>query len=193
MKRNNKKVLLTIAGIAFVLLVVQQIITTIVRLAQGTSIDAFVVIRAVLYLAGYAVAAFSCFKFNPKLLLTGLVWILGVATRFVTILGEISRALTTAPDYYEDFLSYFFDTAFANIIVSVPMICAIVFLGLYCFSQLKESAVVQTGSVNETNRNPISENTNDKLERLEKLKALQTTGAITQEEFEEKKKQLLGL
>ncbi len=187
MKPDKKKLLLLLTGVFFAIAAVLQIIYCIMHLGYGVNI-----ISLIPYAIGFAVVSFSCFKFNPKLLLAGLFFIIGAATRIFDLIRNIYE--TTDSIYYygdfDDFVEILFE-----ILGALLPICGFVLLGLYCFSQLNESAPIQTSSADEMEQsdNPTPANTNDTIERLEKLKKLQLTGAITEEEFEAKKKQLLGL
>ena len=75
--------------------------------------------------------------------------------------------------------------ALIMIITFVLIAAPAVALGLYAASSIRRSKYIKKGV-------ELS-NEKDMAESLEKYKALLDKGAITQEEFDDKKKQLLGL
>ena len=60
-------------------------------------------------------------------------------------------------------------------------------------SKQETTSILETSTSDSQNNNSNNRNTNDKVEEMKKLKTLLDQGVITQEEFEAKKKQLLGL
>lgn len=203
---KNNKLFCILSGVAFsvlAVLVIVGIIRDIVVVGPysfypGISGFILALLYDIIYLIGCVLCAVSLFKFNPKLLISGLFGILGIAIRLRNIVLYVIYSIDYLSGYEFDFSVIF--NYLTNILLNIFEIACIVFLGLFVLSKIKEAetpkTVTNTAGVNPGfSQTPYMppEDLNVKLGRLEKLKNLQEIGAITEEEFEEKKRQILGM
>ena len=188
MKNKN---LLILAGVAFSAYAVYEIVYLILRLFvwHGNFFEIiFEIIDVIICLGGCVLCAFSLFKFNPKLLILGLFGILGVASRIAGVIYLIADSIANH-FHIEGGVAFY-------ILKNLIIICGIVALGLYCFSQLNSSSsdqsVRRSDPEGEVHPSLAPQDFTAKLERLEKLQKLKDIDAITAEEFEATKQQILG-
>ena len=168
MKKKNP--LFHVCGIVFLILAGWGILETILNIIQGEFLT--ICIASFLQAVGYAAVAVSCYASNKKLMCISYFGIYGVGYTFF-------EAFTTAP------------------VVRILEMLAFALVGLCVWKFMNEptnnfnNPRVQTSPV----QNKIIDNTDttDKIEEIEKLARLYSIGAITAEELDAKKKQILGL
>lgn len=105
---------------------------------------------------------------------------------FAVTQNNISHVLGIVAAVFYVINVFFIRINLPTILTFIPSIAGCVMTGLAFSNKLVEQ-------VNHTGSKQIAENSDSKIEKLSKLKELLDRGIITQEEFDEKKKQLLGL
>lgn len=143
----------------------------------------FCLIPLLIRVGGIGLIAYSCIRSKPKLLCIGYFGIYGVVLSFTNLIIISIMNMLGGSSFWG---------AFLNGIYSIPNIIFIAIIGLtFIIFNSKEST---QKPVEIHNQEPIiSTDINEKIEQVNKLHSLLEIGAITQEEFDAKKKQIFNI
>lgn len=122
-----------------------------------------------------------------------LLFIAGINTKSTKSIGIVAGVIAAAR-FVAIIIGNLVDTgsvrlAFTDILSYLVVSIGALLIGL----SAENSAVRKGGAVASSNKAKIQQGSDNVIERLTKLKALLDNGIITQEEFEMKKKQIMGM
>lgn len=190
---KNKKTLLKICGILFIVLLIANIVSfslNIKALSIQYKYYIATLISSFISIIGCGLIAYSCFKSNIKFVCLSYF---GIYSIVPSVVYFIEGLVSSIANYFDDYINFggLLATIGDTILSYLPRILALVLLGLCFLKCLEESSAP---SFAEANLTPtiVSTDVNEKIEQIEKLQKLFDIGAISKDEFEAKKNQILG-
>lgn len=181
--KKSQKILFLVSSVLLVLSGISVVISYIstISIFDDPSYCIMNIVATIIQIVGYALIIYSCLMSKYKLLCIGYFGVCNILSQFVFMIRDVI------------ILDHSFMQAVGgNLrVIIVNAMIGFAFLMFFIKEPIPKPVAPKPVETNNQNSN-ISTDITEKVERLNKINSLLEMGAITQEEFDEKKKQILG-